>query len=257
MRISAADWCFRERCGLPPADYYARLAKLGISGVEMVAPEHYALARAHGLALVTQGAHDLNRGLNHVDHHDMLVPRIRAQINDARREGIAKLIVFSGRRDGLSEEAGADACVRGLAQVAADAERAGVTLLFEVLNEFDHPDQQCSTLGFAAKVVRAVDSPHVRILYDLYHGSRMGEDVLGFDLELLPLIGHLHVAEHEGRACPKPGGRPDYPAIVRRLSAAGYAGWWGIEFLPGSDVFAEIAQARDLLQAPARAAIGG
>ncbi len=253
MKICAADWCFRERSGLPPEGYYARLGALGIRGVEMVWPEHRALARAQGLELVSMCLPDLDRGLNRLEHHDWLLPQIRSLLAQAQRDGVANLIVFSGKRGGLSDDAGAEACVQGLRQVAPDAERAGVTVLLEVLNERDHPDQQCSTLAFAARVVRAVGAPRVRILYDLYHGSRMGDDVLGFDLALLPLIGHLHVAEHEGRACPRAGGRPDYRAIVRRLSAAGYAGWWGIEFLPGGDVFADIACARDLLQEPARA----
>ena len=248
MKHSAADWCYLERSGLPPADYYRQLRAAGFIGVEMVAPAHRPLARAAGLQLVTQSVPDLERGLNHRAHHEWLIPVIHDALEDAHANQVQNLIVFSGRRAALSEAEGIAACSEGLRAVAAHAEQVGVTLLLEVLNEFDHVDQQCSRMAFARPVVHAVGSRSVKMLYDLYHGARMGDDLRTWDAATVALIGHIHVAACEGRSCPRPGTAPDYPAIVPAIVAAGYQGCWGHEFFPASDVLGALSASRAHLQ---------
>ena len=248
MKHSAADWCYLERSGLPPAEYYRQLRAAGFSGVEMVAPQRRSLARAAGLQLVTQSVPDLERGLNHRAHHEWLIPVIRDALDDAHANQVQNLIVFSGRRAALSEAEGIAACADGLRAVAAHAEQAGVTLLLEVLNEFDHVDQQCSRMAFARPVIEAVGSRSVKMLYDLYHGARMGDDLTTWDAATVALIGHIHVAACEGRSCPRPGATPDYTAIVPAIVAAGYQGFWGHEFFPGSDVLGDLSASRAYLQ---------
>ena len=248
MKHSAADWCYLERSGLPPADYYRRLRAAGFTGVEMVSPQHRDLACAAGLELVTQSVPDLERGLNHRAHHEWLIPVIHAALEDARSHQVQNLIVFSGRRAALSEAEGISGCTAGLRAVAAHAAETRVTVLLEVLNEYDHVDQQCSRMAFARPVIEAVGSPSVKMLYDLYHGARMGDDLRTWDAATVAMVGHIHVAACEGRSCPRPGAAPDYPAIVPGIVAAGYQGYWGHEFLPTGDVLGELSASRDHLQ---------
>jgi len=248
VKHSAADWCYLERSGLSPAEYYRQLRAAGFTGVEMVAPPHRALARAAGLQLVTQSVPDLERGLNHRAHHEWLIPEIHAAIDDAHANQVQHLIVFSGRRAALSEAQGIAACVDGLRSVAAHAETTGVTVLLEVLNEFDHTDQQCSRMAFARPVIEAVGSRAVKMLYDLYHGERMGDDLTTWDAATVGLIGHIHVAASEARSRPRPGTAPDYPALIPAIIAAGYQGFWGHEYFPGTDVVADLSACRAHLQ---------
>ena len=49
-RLSAADWCFFKQ-GMDPATYYGKLAEMGYSGVEMVAPERFGEAQSAGLTI--------------------------------------------------------------------------------------------------------------------------------------------------------------------------------------------------------------
>ena len=102
-------------------------------------------------------------------------------------------------------------CIAGLKQVAGEAEKAGVTLTLEVLNKFDHPGYQADYSAYAFAVARGVGSANVKVLYDIYHMQRMGENLLPTIMENLAMIGHFHIAGAPKR---------DFPGATRRLSTA-------------------------------------
>jgi hydroxypyruvate isomerase len=256
LRHSAADWCFLT-AAMDPRQYYRDLAEAGFTAVEMVRAEHRELARQAGLVLLTHSAAGIEQGLNHRSHHAELLPKIRQAIQEASQAGIRHVIVFSGMRLGLSEDAGITGCIEGLRQLAGDAERARVGLLLEVLSEVVHPDHHCSRMSFAREVVTQVASPAVRILYDLFHATHMGDDVIREATTHLELIGHLHVAALSNRSRPRAGELPDYPRITQALCQAGYDGWWGHEFLPTGEVMQELRQSLAHLDQPSAAAPGG
>jgi hydroxypyruvate isomerase len=79
--------------------------------------------------------------------------------------------------------------------------------------------------------VRRVDSPSLRLLYDIYHMSMMGEDVLKAIETNLEWIGYLHVADLPGRHQPGTG-KIDYRAVNALLSRVKYQGFIGMEFSP-------------------------
>jgi hydroxypyruvate isomerase len=248
IRQAAADWCFLKPEADRPA-YYRRLRELGFDGVEMVAAVDRDAARAAGLELVTLSGPGMGDGLNHRGNHARLIPEIRAAIAEAQRERVANVIVFSGSRRGLDDETGIAACVEGLALLAPAAERAGVTLLFEALNTSDHADYHASRSAFAFAVVGRVASPALKVLYDLYHLHRMGDDAVADFRAHLPLIGHVHTAGAPKRDFPGPAQEIDYARLVRELTALGYRGYWGHEFYPGEDVFADLKRVRELFSA--------
>ena len=228
--LSAADWCF-----VKPADdaarYYRRLAESGYAAAEMVPPERRVLARAAGLRLLNfAGA----GGLNRAENRATVIGQMRQQIAQMAAEGIEQLIVFSGNRAGQSPDIGIANCIAALKEVASDAERAGIVLTFEVFNTFDHPDYDADHGDYAFAVARAVSSPAVKVLYDLYHMQRMGEDVAAKVIANLEYVAHLHVAGSPTRGFPGTDQSPDYAAVVRSIHGAGYRGAWGMEFLPGA-----------------------
>ena len=242
VRLSAPDWCFYK--DVPdPAAYYRRLKSLGIAAVEMVEPSRWEYARQAGLPILNQSGPGMTRGLNRVAHHAQLLLEIRALIVEAAAAAIAHVIVFSGNREGQDDEEGKRNVVAGLKKLAPDAERAGVTLVFEMLCAQDHPDYQADHSGYGFDVVNAVGSPSVKVLYDLYHMSRMGEDVVQDVVSHRELIAHLHAAESPQRSIPRRDGEIGYGRIVEAISAAGYDGYWGLEFVAQGDVVAELKQA--------------
>ena len=171
------------------------------------------------------------------------MPEIRALITNAADAQIPHVIVFSGNRDGQDDREGEHNVIAALKALASDAERAGVTLVFEMLCAQNHPDYQADHSSYGFDVVNAVGSPAVKVLYDIYHMSRMGEDVIADIVSHHELIAHLHTAESPGRSVPDRNGEIGYGAIVDAVTTTGYAGYWGLEFVPQGDVMSEIQQA--------------
>jgi hydroxypyruvate isomerase len=136
----------------------------------------------------------------------------------------------------LSNKEKFESVVEGLRTLVHQAADAGVVLLLEPLNTLlDH--RGCflnrSRIGF--EIIRQVDSPWVKLLYDLYHMSMMSEDVTAEIENNLNLIGYLHVADVPGRHQPGTG-KIDYRAIAGRLKRVRFQGFIGMEFFPqGSD----------------------
>jgi hydroxypyruvate isomerase len=247
LRQSVAEWCF-FRNQPDPATYYRDLFDLGFAGVEVVDPSRYPLARAAGLHLVNATGTQKHGGLNRVEEHPEALGQIRRQLAVARERSIAQLIVFAGQRQGQPDELGIRNCIAGLKQVAAEAERAKVTLVFEVFNKFDHPDYQADYSDYAFQVVRAVASPSVKVLYDIYHMHRMGENVATVIAKNVSYISHLHVAGSPLRDFPGQSQEIDYRRVVQTVMAAGYDGLWGQEFVPQADPLAELAEVFTLFE---------
>jgi hydroxypyruvate isomerase len=242
MLLSAPDWCF-YRDGVDPTTYYRAIRDLGFSGVEMVHPSRWDAARAAGLKLLNISGPGKTVGLNRLGLHQELLPNIRQQIATASAAGIPHLIVFSGNRDEQDDDVGRANVITALKAVAADAERAGVTLIFEMFNDQDHPDYQADHAQYGFDVAKAVGSPAVKVLYDIYHLSRMGENVIADITTHLDVIAHLHTAEKPRRSMPRRNGEISYGTIVPAVMAAGYKGYWGLEFVVQGGVMSELREA--------------
>ncbi|MFY9555989.1 MAG: TIM barrel protein [Blastocatellia bacterium] len=129
-----------------------------------------------------------------------------------------------------------------LTALAGEAEKAGVTLLLEPLNTaLDHTGCFLNHSAPAVEIVKHVNKPQVKLLYDIYHMSMMGEDVLTEIDGNLEWIGYLHVADMPGRHQPGTG-RIDYQAVNTLLKRAGFDGFIGMEFSAlGADELAATA----------------
>ena len=247
LKLSVADWNFVQS-GMEPKAYYDAVAAAGYVGAEMVAPDRRAAARAAGLALVNVCAAGMDVGLNFVENHAALIPEIRGTIQAAGADGIKQVIVFSGARNGLDDATGIANCAAGLVQLVDDAEAADVVLTFEMLCSPNHGDYHATASSFGYEVVRKVNSPLVRALYDIYHQTRTGEDHYLTLVPHLNLVGHLHVAGSPSRDFPGPDQEIDYAPLVKAVQAAGYDGFWGMEFSATGDALAEALAAAELFK---------
>jgi hydroxypyruvate isomerase len=136
--------------------------------------------------------------------------------------------------------------VDGLRQAAPLAEASGVTLLLENLNtRVDHVGHYLDSATEALDIVEEVRHPAVRMLYDLYHSVTMGERPEEVLAGRLDLVAHVQIADVPGRH--EPGsGTIAWPAVIDWLSASGYAGRLGLEFIPTIDTLRSVAFIRGL-----------
>lgn len=118
---------------------------------------------------------------------------------------------------------------RTLSRIAELGERAGVMFCLENLNTVvDHPGVPFARTADTLVLIEAVDSPHVRMMLDLYH-AQIGEGNLVALIERADqAIGEVQVADVPGR-CEPGSGEIYYPDIARALESIGYAGTIGLE----------------------------
>ncbi len=244
---SFAWWSFGRGVADPPT-FFREARKIGYRGVELLPRELWDAARAAGLTIVSEGAGKIERGLNRRAHHAEIEAEVKAKLELAVRYGIPNLIVFSGNRGGLSDEAGALVTAEGLRRLAPLAEAAGVTLVLELLNsKVDHPDYQCDHTAWGVLVMNLVNSPAVKLLYDIYHMQIMEGDIIRTIREVAaPWIGHVHTAGNPGRRDLDDEQEICYPPIMRALKEIGYTGFVGQEFIPKGDALEALRAAYHL-----------
>ncbi len=226
-------------------DDYKKVLAMGITGVEMPPRDQFDKFRDLGFVIATVGGHkSLEDGLNKTENHSRIQDELRAGLETAKQYQIPNLIVFSGNRNGKSEEEGAANTVEGLKLVAPDAEAAGVTLILELLNsKVDHADYQCDRTAWGVQVVKAVGSPRVKLLYDIYHMQIMEGDLIRNIRDNIEHIAHFHTAGNPGRKDLDEAQEIYYPAVARAIHETGYSGFVGHEFSPKGDTLAALQQA--------------
>jgi hydroxypyruvate isomerase len=258
---SVSWWCYVPEL-LTPEAFVRAVAEAGYPAIDLVPPEYWPLVRAHGLRLSSVRGHEsLTVGLNRLEEHGRIEGEIRANLALAQAWGIPNLIVFSGNRNGLSDDAGVESTVKGLARVARAAEDAGVTLIMELLNsKVDHPDYQADRTAWGVEVCKRVGSEHVKLLYDIYHMQIMEGDVIRAIREWHNYFGHYHTAGNPGRNDLDESQELYDPAILHAIAAAGFSGYVAHEFVPKGEpvkaLRAAFAQCAPHLAAVASSAAG-
>ncbi len=236
IRQSVSWWGF-HREGMEPKDLLTAIQRIGYQGVELIREELWPQVKEHGLTISAAGGHrSLTDGLNKRSNHDRIEDEIKANLARAVEWDVPNLIVFTGNREGLDDEAGAEITAEGLKRVSAAAEEADVTLVLELLNsKVNHHDYQADHTPFGVKVCQMVNSPRVKLLYDIYHMQIMEGDVIATIRDYSDYIGHYHTAGVPGRHDLDDQQELYYPAIVRAINATGYEGFLGHEFIPKGD----------------------
>lgn len=240
---SVAWWCFVPGHFTPEA-FVRAVAEAGYAAIDLAPEAHWPLVKAHGLQLSAIAGHtSITLGLNRRDQHARIEAELRAALAQAEAWGIPNLICFAGSREGADEAAAAAITAEGLRRVAPAAEAAGVTLVLELLNSrVDHPGYQADHTAWGVEVCRQVDSPRVRLLYDIYHMQIMEGDLIRTVQAAQPWIAHYHTAGNPGRHEPDAAQEIAYPAVWRAIAATGYRGYIAHEFIPRGEALAALRQ---------------
>jgi hydroxypyruvate isomerase len=175
--------------------------------------------------------------------------QIAKMIEFAKEAGCARGITLSGTVDPtLSRAQMRGNLESALAEAAEIAAKADFTLLLEPLNTLvDHPGYYLDSTAEAAEIIRSINSPHLKLLYDVYHMQIMEGKLIATIERNIDVIGHFHSAGVPGRA-ELFDTELNFPAIVKRIDALGYQGCFGLEYFPRmSDHRASLEAIRDYL----------
>ncbi len=179
LRQAVSWWCFVPNL-MSPQDLIQTAVDCGYSAIELVEPEYWQAIKDAGLQIASINGHrPIEDGLNRRENRERITRDLAATLELAVKWDIPNLICFSGNRGGQSDQQGLENTVENLASVAKMAEDAGVTLILELLNsKVDHPDYQCDHTAWGAEVMKQVNSPRVKLLYDIYHMQIMEGDLI-------------------------------------------------------------------------------
>lgn len=247
LKQSAPDWCFYD-AEMGAEKYYRKLKEIGFTGVEMLPAERRAEAKKAGLKIINFGAPGMEVGLNNPANHPQLIADTCKTIEEANRDEIPQVIIFSGNSNGQEKSVGIQNCIRGIEQYLPVAEKNGITLVFEMLNSRNHQDYQADSSAYGFEIIKHFQSPNLKVLYDIYHMFLMGENVVADITQNLEYIAHIHIAGAPKRNNPAFENDIDYPAIVKPIVAAGYSEFWGQEFCIADDRWAELEGAFKFLE---------
>lgn len=174
------------------------------------------------------------------------VVTVRESIQTAVDLNCPSLIVTTGpEQNELSRQTQHQNVVNVLSRLAPDAEAAGVTLVLEPLNTaVDHPENYLTTATEGFEIIEAIDSPAVKLLYDVYHQQITEGNIIETIDDNIMSIGHIHIADVPGRH--EPGtGELNYHNILKSIDETEYSGFVGCEFSPLADPDVAVTSLRD------------
>ena len=235
-----------------PFEEMCRVAKdLGFDGFDLTGPQDWPTLKKYGLtpALVTAGTGTtFENGLIRKELHDKFEQGFRASIDQCVEIGCPNLIAIPGQRRGMPYEEAADNCVAILDRVKGYAEQKGVTLCIEITNLKDRPDQAFNRLAWGFDVVKRVNSPRAKVVFDIYHAQMTDGNVTQQIRDNIALINHFHTAGVPGRTEIDDTQELNYHFIAKSIADLGYTGFIAHEYRPsaGRDPLQSLVQARDI-----------
>jgi sugar phosphate isomerase/epimerase len=207
------------------AEYRTQMADAGLTFVGL----HWLMVSPKGLHVTTPDAGLRRRSWDH----------IRDLIDLCADLGPDGVMIFGSPKQrsttgGLTPAEATKNFTDGLAAVAPHAANRGVTVLVEAL-----PANQADivlTLAEAVQIVRQIDSPGVRTMFDVHNAVDEAEPHAALVDRYFDYIRHVHVNEIDGRHC----GAADYDfaPVLETLARCGYRGWVSLEafdFTPGPE----------------------
>lgn len=172
-------------------------------------------------------------------NHSVLEENVHETIEAMMPLGVRTFLITTGQTLPLPRWMQHKSIVDGLARVAPILEKAGATLVLEPLNPMvNHRGYYLETSYEAFDIVRQVNSPAVKLLYDIYHQQITEGNLIENIGNNADLIGHIHLADVPGRYQPGTG-EIHFGRVLKTLSDSGYSEYTGLEYRPLNATSAE------------------
>ena len=170
-------------------------------------------------------SYDLSRGILNSGRAEEFVAALCESIPTYKKLGASAMIVLIGEGAPYCAE-NALKCLNAAKPIC---EKENVTLVIEPLNAIDRKGYSMPYAEPVFELLKKVNSPNIKMLYDIYHQSMTGDFSMEDIRKNIDLIGHFHVADSPGRH--EPGtGKVDYVKILSEISALPYDGYIGLEY---------------------------
>ncbi|WP_417745573.1 hydroxypyruvate isomerase family protein [Rosistilla oblonga] len=246
---SVMGWCFKP---MPSIELAKHCKAIGIEAIEGIPASDYPAVTKLGLKISLVGSHGFQNGPLDPENHAMNEAKLREAIDTAVKFGAPSVITFTGmRKTGIDDRQATKNCLDLWKRVLPYAEANDITLVLEHLNSRDdthpmkgHPGYWGDDVELCVDLVKQLDSPRFKLLFDIYHVQIMNGDIIRRIREYHPLIGHYHTAGAPGRGELNDDQEINYPAVMRAILETGYSQYVAQEFIPTSkDPIASLREA--------------
>ena len=246
--------------GVPIRQSLEALARIGFDTVDnfdwrdpVLFAEYCSLLDELGLSagvLVVNKKPDVNAlgcSLTAPEDRDGFLEELRQCIQAAQRIGCDRLEVLTGNTlPGVPRETQMATCVETLRSALPLLQASKMVAVVELLNStVDHPDYFLNTVEDGVDMVRRVNDPHVKLLFDIYHVQVMQGNVIQRIRDSYAEVGQYHFADVPGRH--EPGtGEINFRNVFRAIYDLGYQGFITAEYHPTDFTFRDLELVRDL-----------
>jgi len=221
-------------------DMCREAARLGYVGFDLTGPPDWPTLEKHGLICTMAPAMGvtIRDGLIRPELHQAIERSMHEEIDLCAARKFPNIITVGGERRGIGYEEGKEHCAALLNRVKSHAEDKGITICIEVVNskykdpEYGRADAIFDRLAWGADVCRRVNSPRVKMLFDIYHVQIMEGDVCANIREYFPLIAHFHTAGVPGRHEIDETQELNYRFVAQTIADLGFSGYVAHEYRP-------------------------
>jgi hydroxypyruvate isomerase len=254
MKFSVMLWTVER--SLPFDQRISKVSDAGYHAVELVEEykdwgrDDFAGSRQqfHQLGMTVDACSGIHSSLCDPAQRDAMLTEIREKLPVLAELECTRLILLTGNCvPSLSREKMHASCVEGLKRAADIVAAQKVEILLETIDPEENPKYFLTSVAEGFQVIRDVDRPQVRFLYDFFH-EQVAEGNLIAKLEKNIDLTHLvHIADVPGRH--EPGtGEINYASIFRKLGQLNYSHYVAMEFIPTGDVVASLRNAREFAE---------
>jgi hydroxypyruvate isomerase len=228
------------------------VAEAGYQGVELIGEfqkwsndeTRRVMGKMQSLGLAFDMLSGVKAGFADPTGGDEFLAQATAQMKAANELQSPQINLKSGNRiDGVSPAAQHAAAIENLKRAADLAAAHQVQIVIEPIDLLENPKMYMTSVSEAFAIVRAVNSPHLRALYDFYHEQRGSGNLIEKLEQNIELVGLVHIADVPGRH--EPGtGEIDYANIYRMLGQLKYGKVITMECYPSQEPVATLKKAR-------------
>ena len=243
LKQSVCRWPYAK---IPLPEFCRAVADVGLSAVDLLGEAEWPVAREYGLtcSMGSGFGGTIADGLNVKANHATIIASLERGIPLAAAHKVPNLITFFGNRRGMADEEAAANCVDALNRVKKTAEDHGVTICVELLNsKVDHKDYQGDRSAFGIAVVKAVASPRVKLLYDIYHMQIMEGDLIRTIRDGRDHFAHFHTGGVPGRHELDETQEIQWRSVATAIADMGFTGYFAHEFIPTRDPMTSLKEA--------------
>ena len=228
------------------------VAAAGYQGVELVGEFHKwspserasFMTRMRSLGMVVDAMSGVRAGFAVPEQTEEFRAQFVAHMQAAKELECSRAILLSGDRvANLDAEVQRRTANENLSWAAEAAAKQHMDIVIEPIDLLENPSIYLASVTDGFEIVRAVNQPNLKVLYDVYHEQRSFGNLIEKFENNIDWVGLVHVADVPGRH--EPGtGEIDYGSIYRKLAALRYNHWIAMEYYPTQDPVASLTKSR-------------